>query len=56
MSTDNFDIQSAADEFEAWYEKCVEAGIQPEDVVESIGEMKLLVNQDQIDAYERGCE
>jgi len=51
-----FTFDKAKDQFEEWYEKCLENGIEPEQVVEAIGEMKLLVNLDQIEIYERACE
>jgi len=56
MGASKFNFEAALEEFEAWYEKCLDAGIEPEVVVEAVGEMKLLVNQEQVDAYERGCE
>lgn len=34
--------------FEEWYDACLENGIEPEQVVERMGEMKLLVNEEQI--------
>lgn len=46
----------ALEKFDEWYQACLESGIAPEEVVDQIGEMKLLVNQEQIDAYERGLE
>ena len=42
----------ALDRFNAWYNDCLENGISPEDIVESVGEMKLLVTQEQIDSFE----
>jgi len=34
----------------------LENGIEPEKVVEKVGEMMLLVNEDQIKAYNKGIE
>ena len=52
--SDTFTADEAFEAFEEWYEKCLESGIEPEAIVERVGEMKLLVNQDQIDRYEKG--
>jgi hypothetical protein len=46
----------ALEKFEEWYQECLESGISPEEIVDQMGEMKLLVNQEQIDAYEKGLE
>ena len=54
--TDTFTANEAFEAYEAWYEKCLESGIEPEAIVERMGEMKLLVNQDQIDLYEKVAE
>ena len=53
---DTFTANEAFEAYEAWYEKCLESGIEPEAIVERMGEMKLLVNQDQIDLYEKVAE
>ena len=53
---DTFTANEAFEAYEAWYEKCRESGIEPEAIVERMGEMKLLVNQDQIDLYEKVAE
>ena len=47
-------MKNALEKFEEWYQECLESGISPEEIVEQVGEMKLLVNQEQIDAYEEG--
>lgn len=47
-------MKNALEKFEKWYQECLESGISPEEIVEQVGEMKLLVNQEQIDAYEEG--
>ena len=54
--TDTFTIDEAFEVYEEWYEKCLESGIEPEAIVERMGEMKLLVNQEQIDLYEKVAE
>ena len=43
----------ALKEFEVWYEKCILNGIEPEKIVEKMGEMKLLINNEQIETYEK---
>ena len=48
--------ETALKAFEDWYEKCLESGIEPESVVEEMGEMKLLVNEEQIERYENSAE
>ena len=53
---DTFTANEAFEAYEEWYEKCLESGIEPEAIVERMGEMKLLVNQDQIDLYEKVAE
>lgn len=49
-----FDASKARTMFEEWYELCLENGIGPEEIVEEMGEMKLLINQDQIEMYDKG--
>ena len=49
-------FEDAYKQFEEWYENCLENGIEPEKVVEKGGEMMLLVNEDQIKAYNKGIE
>ncbi len=48
--------ETALEKFEKWYQECLESGIAPEEIVDQVGEMKLLVNQEQIDSYERGLD
>ncbi len=50
--SDDFGQDKALEVFENWYERCLENGIEPEAVVERVGEMKLLVNMEQIERYE----
>ena len=57
MNRRNFiTFEDAYKQFEEWYENCLENGIEPEKVVEKGGEMMLLVNEDQIKAYNKGIE
>jgi predicted HicB family RNase H-like nuclease len=49
-------FEDAYKQFKEWYENCLENGIEPEKVVEKVGEMMLLVNEDQIKAYNKGIE
>ena len=49
-------FEDAYKQFEEWYENCLENGIEPEKVVEKVGEIMLLVNEDQIKAYNKGIE
>ncbi len=48
----DYSNDEALKEFEAWYEKCLENGIEPEKIIERMGEMKLLINEEQIEIYE----
>ena len=50
-----FTRAEALEAFEAWYERCLESGIEPESIVEDVGEMKLLVNEEQIELYEQAA-
>ena len=53
MNRRNFiTFEDAYKQFEEWYENCLENGIEPE----KVGEMMLLVNEDQIKAYNKGIE
>jgi hypothetical protein len=52
----SMDSDKALSMFEEWYDACLEHGIEPEQVVEQVGEMKLLVNEEQIKAFEKGLE
>ena len=54
--SETFTRESALEAFEAWYERCLESGIEPESIVDEVGEMKLLVNEEQIELYERASE
>ena len=54
--SETFTREAALEAFEAWYERCLESGIEPESIVDEVGEMKLLVNEEQIELYERASE
>ena len=54
--SETYTRETALEAFEDWYEKCLESGIEPESIVEEMGEMKLLVNEEQIERYEQAGE
>jgi hypothetical protein len=39
----------AFEQFISWYEKCVENGIEPEEIVQMMGEMALVTDGDIVD-------
>jgi len=49
ISGDMKTIGEAYNVFSLWYEKCLQAGIEPESVVAMMGEMALITQQDTID-------
>ena len=53
--TDPFTADDAFEEFEEWYEKCLDSGLEPEAIVNQMG-IKLIVNQEQIVLYEKFVE
>ena len=44
-----FDEKKAYEEFSAWYEKCLENGIEPEQIVIQMGGMRLITNEEIIE-------
>ena len=56
MVSETYTRASALEAFEDWYEKCLESGIEPESIVEEVGEMKLLVNEEQIERYDNATK
>lgn len=47
--------EEALEKFGLWYDYCIEAGLEPEKVIDDFG-LKLLVTEDDFNIYEKGCE
>ena len=42
-------FEEAYDKFMEWYDACINAGIEPEDVVANVGGMMLITDEEQIE-------
>jgi predicted RNase H-like HicB family nuclease len=45
-------LEEAVELFEEWYEKCLEAGIEPEEAVANVGGMALITDEELVERLE----